>query len=70
MSGAHARLSPSGAKRWMACSGSITLSEPFPDESSSFADDGTACHAVAAECLVDPAKNPTDFAGRQITVSE
>lgn len=50
---AHARLSPSGSKRWMACPGSVTLEAPFPDTSSAYSDSGTAMHAVAAWCLTE-----------------
>lgn len=40
----HAKLSPSGAHRWMNCTGALT----WPDEesSSSYAEDGTWKHAV------------------------
>lgn len=48
---AHARLSPSGSKKWFACAGSITLEEPIPNTSSTYSDDGTAMHSIAAECL-------------------
>ena len=49
----HARLSPSGSKRWMACPGSVALEAPFPDTASTFSDDGTAMHTVAAWCLTE-----------------
>ena len=48
---AHARLSPSGAKKWFACPGSLTMEAPFPNKSSTHSDDGTAMHDVAARCL-------------------
>lgn len=48
---AHARLSPSAAKRWMACPGSVREEAKFPDSSSSFADEGTAAHELAQHCL-------------------
>lgn len=49
--GAHARLSPSGSKKWFACAGSITLESFFPNKSSEHSDRGTACHDVGAWCL-------------------
>ena len=50
---AHARLSPSGSKKWFACPGSITLEAPIPNKSSTYSDDGTAMHEVAAWCLTE-----------------
>lgn len=42
----HARLSASGAKKWISCSGSIQMEEQFPDMSSEFAEEGTKAHAI------------------------
>lgn len=43
----HARLSASGAHRWLNCPGSILLEENFEDKSSGYAKEGTLAHAVA-----------------------
>jgi len=47
----HAVLSASGAHRWLACPGSIRLCEGLPKTSSTYAEEGTAAHAVAELCL-------------------
>lgn len=50
----HARLSPSGADRWMTCPGSVVLAEHYhEDESSEFAAEGTAAHELAAMALTE-----------------
>lgn len=48
MSGTHARLSPSGAHRWMACPGSVILEAAYPNASSVYANEGTLAHELAA----------------------
>lgn len=42
----HARLSASGAKKWVNCPGSIQLEENFEDRPSQFAEEGTNAHAL------------------------
>ena len=42
----HARLSASGAKKWINCPGSIQLEENFEDKPSEFAQEGTNAHAL------------------------
>jgi hypothetical protein len=48
----HARLSPSASKIWMSCPGQPKLAEGVENRSSSFAEEGTAAHEVAASALV------------------
>jgi hypothetical protein len=47
----HASLSPSSAHRWINCPGSIRLCADLDSASSSFAEEGTFAHVVAAACL-------------------
>lgn len=47
----HARLSPSSAKRWLMCPGSVPLSEGIPDRTTDYAAEGTAAHELAERCL-------------------
>ena len=63
----HARLSPSGSKKWFACPGSITLEAPIPNKSSTYADDGTAMHEIAARCLTQHYR-AVKWIGEQIPV--
>ena len=48
---AHAKLSASGAHRWMACPGSVNAESGLSDKSSSFAEEGTQAHEVAEKAL-------------------
>lgn len=43
----HAKLSSSGAHRWLNCPGSVKLSEHYQDTSSIYADEGTIAHSMA-----------------------
>lgn len=61
----HAELSPSSAKRWMGCPGSVVLSRGLPDSSSQFADEGTAAHFLGATCL-ENGTNAGLYLGRDI----
>ena len=58
----HSRLSPSAASRWVACPGSVTLSERYPEppgSSSESAAEGTASHWVGEQLLLGkPAPAP------------
>jgi len=48
---AHAKLSASGAHRWIPCPGSVSLEEGLPDIKSEYAEYGTAGHELAQVCL-------------------
>lgn len=50
MSG-HAKLSPSSASRWMACTKSPDLESNFPNTTSSFAEEGTLAHSISEDML-------------------
>lgn len=66
---AHARLSPSGAHRWMACPGSVVLEADYPDTGSLYADEGTAAHTLASWCLED-GMDADQYLGGEIVVGE
>lgn len=50
---AHALFAPSASGRWIPCPGSMTFPEnrATDGESSTYADEGTAAHELAARCL-------------------
>ncbi len=47
MPGAHALLSPSGAKRWLACSRSVRYTENMEEDESEYAEEGSLAHDLA-----------------------
>lgn len=59
---AHAKLSASGAHRWMVCPASVALEAKLPESSTTFANEGSAAHAVAAAALTDD-KDVRGFVG-------
>lgn len=60
MSGKHARLSASSAKRWLVCTGSVNASAGL-NKNSQPAAQGTFAHSIAAKCLADQSISPSDF---------
>jgi hypothetical protein len=59
----HAKLSASGSGRWIACPGSIKLSEEFPDSTNPAAEYGTAGHELAELCLKNGHIDATMYKG-------
>lgn len=47
----HSLLSPSGAKRYLTCPGSVALSEGYPDDGNRYSAEGTAAHELASICI-------------------
>lgn len=43
----HAKLSASGAKRWLSCPGSVRMEEAFEDTTTTYAEEGTAAHTLS-----------------------
>ena len=60
----HATLSPSSADRWMACPGSVYLSEDKPDTASVYSADGSLAHEVA-EMVLNTGRPAADFIGHR-----
>lgn len=61
----HAILSPSSAKRWLYCPGSVALHAQYPDSGSDDAAEGTAAHALGEKCLKE-GLDATDLIGMVI----
>lgn len=68
----HARLSPSGSKRWINCPGSVAATEGMHDPGSEYAWEGTAAHEVLERSLQgwlrDKDSFPEDHLGAVIEV--
>lgn len=47
----HAKLSASGAARWMACPRSVALEEEFENQDTEYSREGTEAHALAEKLL-------------------
>jgi hypothetical protein len=60
---AHSRFSPSSAHRWVACTGSIVLEAHVPEQTSVYAEEGTAAHELASMALTHQCR-PHEFIGQ------
>jgi len=63
----HAKLSPSAAKRWMTCPGSINLVDGLgiENKTSKYAAEGTVAHEVGEQCLLKNLE-PKSFLGKTL----
>lgn len=66
---AHALLSPSGMPAAIRCLAKPHRERGLPDQSSSFADEGTAAHFLMEQCLLEN-KDAKDFQGLRIQVND
>ena len=65
MPGQHAKFAPSASPRWLACPGSLSMSEGIEESTSIYAHEGLVCHDVAARCLKENL-TAEDFSGETI----
>ena len=63
---AHAKLSPSGAHRWMRCPGSVVLEAQYPDRGSVYAREGSAAHELAAIVLEEDDDFAFNYIGKRV----
>jgi hypothetical protein len=61
----HAKFGASNAKRRMGCPGSLKAEAPFPNESSPYAELGTAAHELGEFCLVNGHEDAFAFIGEE-----
>ena len=63
----HALLSPSAAKRWLACPGSVRACEGLPSPDTRYSAEGTFLHAIAAKVLTDDLDSAASLVGTEGT---
>lgn len=61
----HAALGASNAHRWMNCPGSVAAEAGVPRESSVYAEEGSAAHALAELCL-DLQRDASNWLGEEV----
>jgi hypothetical protein len=69
MSG-HALFAPSAAARWVRCPGSVALCNGLPDESSTFAEEGSVAHELAARVFSYHVYPAAHWLNEQIQLTE
>lgn len=60
---AHSKIGASSMSRWVACPGSVGLSDGIESESSIYAAEGTVAHEIGAECLLEASIDPYQYVG-------
>lgn len=66
MSKKHARLSPSSADRWTSCTASANAQDGIPNKNSDASRQGTTCHQIQEELLLNPELVPHSYVGRTL----
>lgn len=66
MSKKHARLSPSSADRWTSCTASAAAQDGYVNENSDASRQGTTCHQIQEELLLNPELDPYSYVGRRL----
>lgn len=66
MSKKHARLSPSSAHRWTSCTASAAAQDGYVNENSDASRQGTTCHQIQEELLLNPEIDPYSYVGRKL----
>ena len=66
MSKKHARLSPSSAHRWTSCTASAAAQDGYVNENSDASRQGTTCHQIQEELLLNPELDPYAYVGRKL----
>ena len=61
----HSNLGASKAHRWLRCPASVQIEATLPDETSFYAAEGTAAHALAEKSLLEQ-EPPEKFIGQTI----
>lgn len=70
MSKKHARLSPSSADRWTDCTASPMAQDGIPNTNSDASRQGTTCHQMQEEVLLDASIDLQSYLGRQLAFWE
>lgn len=66
MSKKHARLSPSSADRWTSCTASAAAQDGYVNENSDASRQGTTCHQIQEDLLLNPELDPYSYIGRDM----